>query len=121
MGSLSMRQLIIANVIWNAVFVGMMLSELVGVTAMHGALPWYLKWVWGIALASGNLVIHARMWVGMSVCWFDEYLDRSLADERERCARLVEGMAQNVTESQIEVFGLASFCRDIAKQIRKEP
>lgn len=55
---MTMRGLILANMCWNALFIAMALSELLGVTAIHPVLPWYLKWWWVIALAGGNLVIH---------------------------------------------------------------
>jgi hypothetical protein len=47
--------------LWNTVFVAMALSEMLGVTAIHEALPWYLKWWWITALAGGNLAIHVMM------------------------------------------------------------
>jgi hypothetical protein len=53
-----MRNLIIANMAWNTLFVLMALSEMLGVTSMHEALPWWLKWIWISALAAGNLFIH---------------------------------------------------------------
>lgn len=59
---MSMRKLIVINVLWNALFVAMMGSELLGLTSIHEALPWWGKWTWGIALAGGNLVIHVLEW-----------------------------------------------------------
>jgi hypothetical protein len=53
-----MRNLILANMIWNTLFVAMAISEVLGVTSVHEALPWYLKWIWITLLAGGNLVIH---------------------------------------------------------------
>lgn len=53
-----MRRLILANVLWNALFIAMALSEVLGVTGVHDQLPWWLKWWWIMALAGGNLVIH---------------------------------------------------------------
>lgn len=54
-----MRKLIWCNVAWNTIFVLMGLSEMVGATAVHPALPGWAKWIWLCALAGGNLVIHA--------------------------------------------------------------
>lgn len=56
-----MRNLVYANMILNTVFVLMALSEMLGVTAVHEALPWYLKWIWICTLAGGNLFIHLLM------------------------------------------------------------
>lgn len=56
-----MRRLVIANMAWNVLFVLMALSEVTGLTAVHDALPWWLKWWWICALAGGNLAIHAAM------------------------------------------------------------
>lgn len=56
-----MVRLIVYNMMWNAAFVAMMLSELSGFTAYHEALPPSLKWIWGCALAAGNLAIHVMM------------------------------------------------------------
>lgn len=53
-----MRNLILANMIWNTLFVAMAVSEVLGITSVHEALPWYLKWIWITLLAGGNLVIH---------------------------------------------------------------
>jgi hypothetical protein len=53
-----MRNLILANMAWNTLFVLMAVSEVLGVTSVHDALPWYLKWIWITLLAGGNLVIH---------------------------------------------------------------
>jgi len=55
------KNLVIANMLWNTAFVAMALSEMLGITAIHEALPWYLKWWWITALAGGNLVIHIMM------------------------------------------------------------
>lgn len=56
-----MRSLIIANMAYNVLFVAMAASELVGLTAVHEALPWWAKWWWICALAGGNLAIHVAM------------------------------------------------------------
>lgn len=56
-----MVRLIVYNMMWNAAFVVMMLSELSGFTAYHEALPPNLKWIWGCTLAAGNLVLHVAM------------------------------------------------------------
>ena len=56
-----MRNLVYANMLWNTAFVVMALSEMLGVTAIHPWLPWYLKWWWICGLAGGNLVIHVLM------------------------------------------------------------
>ncbi|MGB9368999.1 MAG: hypothetical protein WCE79_23585 [Xanthobacteraceae bacterium] len=56
-----MRKLIFANMILNTVFVLMALSEMLGITGVHEALPWYIKWWWICALAGGNLFIHTLM------------------------------------------------------------
>lgn len=53
-----MKNLILANMIWNTLFVAMAVSEVLGITSVHEALPWYLKWIWITLLAGGNLVIH---------------------------------------------------------------
>jgi hypothetical protein len=53
-----MRNLIIANMAWNALFIAMAASEMLGLTAIHENLPWWFKWWWIVALAGGNLVIH---------------------------------------------------------------
>jgi hypothetical protein len=55
------KNLILANMAWNTAFVVMGLSEMLGVTSVHEALPWWLKWIWLCALAGGNLVIHLLM------------------------------------------------------------
>ncbi len=47
--------------ILNTVFVLMALSEMLGITGVHEALPWYVKWWWICALAGGNLFIHVLM------------------------------------------------------------
>lgn len=56
-----MRKLIIANMIYNAAFVAMGLSEMLGITSVHPNLPASVKWIWLIALAGGNLGIHLLM------------------------------------------------------------
>jgi len=53
-----MIYLIVGNMAWNAFFILMAASEMLGLTQVHEGLPWYLKWWWIIALATGNLVIH---------------------------------------------------------------
>ncbi|MDB5600569.1 MAG: hypothetical protein JWN71_2613 [Xanthobacteraceae bacterium] len=53
-----MRNLILVNMAWNTLFVLMALSEILGITHVHEALPWWLKWIWIAGLAGGNLVIH---------------------------------------------------------------
>lgn len=53
-----MRTLIVINMAWNAFFILMAASEMLGLTEVHEGLPWYLKWWWIIALAGGNLIIH---------------------------------------------------------------
>ena len=58
---MTMYGLIWANVLWNALFVLMALSEMFGFSSVHGALPWWFKWWWLLALAGGNLVIHMLM------------------------------------------------------------
>jgi hypothetical protein len=55
------RKLIYANMAWNTAFVIQGLSEMLGVTDIHSALPPQIKWIWLIALAGGNLVIHLLM------------------------------------------------------------
>lgn len=55
---MTMPQLIIINMLWNALFIAMALSEVIGATAIHDGLPWWAKWWWIAALAGGNLVIH---------------------------------------------------------------
>jgi len=57
-----MKTLVVANMAWNAFFILMAASEMLGLTQVHEGLPWYLKWWWIIALAGGNLVIHLMMW-----------------------------------------------------------
>lgn len=57
-----MKRLIAINVAWNAFFVLMGLSEMIGLTGIHEHLPPWGKWVWLIALAGGNLIIHALQW-----------------------------------------------------------
>jgi|GEM_PF-2637565 hypothetical protein len=56
-----MKTLIVANMAWNAFFILMAASEMLGLTQVHEGLPWYLKWWWVIALAIGNLGIHIAM------------------------------------------------------------
>ena len=56
-----MRNLVFANMIFNTAFILMAFSEMLGITAIHEMLPWYLKWWWICALAGGNLVIHLLM------------------------------------------------------------
>src|SRR5439155_18554091 len=56
-----LRKLVFANMLWNTAFVVQGLSEMVGITHIHEALPPEFKWVWLIALAGGNLVIHLMM------------------------------------------------------------
>lgn len=56
-----MIKLVVANMVWNAFFIVMAASEMLGLTQVHENLPWYLKWWWIIALAGGNLVIHLAM------------------------------------------------------------
>jgi hypothetical protein len=53
-----MKRLIIANMVWNSIFIAMAASEMIGLTGVHEALPWWFKWWWICALAGGNLVIH---------------------------------------------------------------
>lgn len=55
------RKLVYVNMLLNTAFVLMALSEMLGITSVHEALPWYLKWVWISALAAGNLAIHGTM------------------------------------------------------------
>lgn len=57
-----MKRLIAINVAWNSLFVLMGLSEMLGLTGFHEQLPPSGKWIWLIALAGGNLAIHAMMW-----------------------------------------------------------
>jgi hypothetical protein len=40
-----MRRLVFGNMIYNALFVLMAPSEMTGLTEVHGALPWWLKWL----------------------------------------------------------------------------
>lgn len=56
-----MRKLVFANMAWNTAFVLQGLSEMLGITHVHEALPPEIKWIWLIALAGGNLVIHLMM------------------------------------------------------------
>lgn len=56
-----MRRLVIGNMLWNAAFVAMAASEMIGVTSIHESLPWWFKWWWVCALAGGNLLIHVTM------------------------------------------------------------
>jgi hypothetical protein len=56
-----MRRLIFGNMIYNTLFVLMALSEMTGLTEVHGALPWWLKWIWICTLAAGNLAFHVAM------------------------------------------------------------
>ena len=56
-----MRKLIYANMAWNTAFVLQGLSEMLGVTDFHSALPPQIKWIWLIARAGGNLIIHLMM------------------------------------------------------------
>lgn len=56
-----LRKLIFANMAWNTAFVIQGASEMLGVTSVHEALPPQMKWIWLIALAGGNLVIHLMM------------------------------------------------------------
>lgn len=56
-----MRKLIYANMAWNTAFVLQGLSEMLGFTHVHEALPPQIKWIWLIALAGGNLAIHLMM------------------------------------------------------------
>jgi hypothetical protein len=58
---MTIRGLVWLNICWNSLFVLMAASEISGATAVHGALPWYLKWWWITALAGGNLLIHVLM------------------------------------------------------------
>jgi hypothetical protein len=55
---MTMKNLIIANIAWNSLFIAMAASEMIGITAIHESLPWWFKWWWICALAGGNLVIH---------------------------------------------------------------
>lgn len=55
---MTMKNLIIANIAWNTLFIAMAGSEMIGITAIHESLPWWFKWWWICALAAGNLVIH---------------------------------------------------------------
>jgi hypothetical protein len=56
-----LRKLIFANMAWNTAFVVQGLSEMLGITDVHSTLPPQIKWIWLIALAGGNLVIHLMM------------------------------------------------------------
>jgi len=56
-----MLGLVYLNMLWNLLFILMAISEMTGVTSVHGSLPWYLKWWWICGLAAGNLVIHLLM------------------------------------------------------------
>lgn len=56
-----MRKLVFANMAWNTAFVLQGLSEMLGITNVHEALPPQIKWIWLIALAGGNLAIHLLM------------------------------------------------------------
>ncbi len=58
---MTIRGLVWLNIFWNAIFVLMAASEMTGATAVHEALPWYLKWWWITTLAGGNLLIHCLM------------------------------------------------------------
>ena len=53
-----MKYMIIANMLWNGMFIMMAASEMIGFTDVHGSLPWWFKWWWICALAGGNLFIH---------------------------------------------------------------
>lgn len=55
---MTVRQLVVANIVWNALFIAMAASEMIGLTAVHASLPWWFKWWWIVALAGGNLAIH---------------------------------------------------------------
>lgn len=60
---MTMKNLILANMAWNAMFIVMAASEMLGVTAVHEGLPWWFKWWWICALACGNLGIHIlQLW-----------------------------------------------------------
>lgn len=59
----TLKRLVIANIVWNSIFILMMCSELAGITNIHETLPWWLKWIWGISLAFGNAFIHTWQWL----------------------------------------------------------
>ena len=56
-----LRKLVFANMAWNTAFVIQAMSEMLGITQVHESLPPQLKWIWLVALAGGNLVIHLLM------------------------------------------------------------
>ena len=60
-GGSPLRKLVFANMLWNTAFVVQGLSEMLGITHVHEALPPEIKWIWLIALAGGNLAIHLLM------------------------------------------------------------
>lgn len=60
-----MKTAIIVNMSWNAFFIFMAFSEMIGLSNIHESLPWYFKWWWIAALSGGNLIIHC---VQLSMC-----------------------------------------------------
>lgn len=56
-----MLTLIILNMLFNAAYTAMALSEMTGWTDLHSSLPRQFKWVWICSLALGNLVFHVLM------------------------------------------------------------